>query len=257
MSVSDYPAARARPAPQPLSQSVRRVSTRPDAITLDLDDTLWPMLPVLRGAEKALSDWLDVHAPATASSLDGHTRASLRQSVIDDHPKRAHDVGFIRLELIRRALTAAGDPPELAQSAFHAFMEARQRVELYEDVRPILEAWSTRLPLVAVTNGNADLRQIGLAHYFVGVVSAHELGCAKPDARVFHAACDLAGVTPASCLHIGDDPRLDVEGALAAGLQAVWLLRPDLADRHVIDSAKPPPVQSLHEIDAELRLVGL
>lgn len=224
----------------------------PRAITLDLDDTLWPMLPVLRGAEQALSDWLHAHAPATARHLDPQTRLALRKAVMTDHPGRVHDVGFLRLELIRRALWAAGDPPSLAEAAFDAFMDARQQVTLYDDVLPVLAAWSSRMPLVAVTNGNADLRKIGIASYFVGVVSAHEIGCAKPDAKVFHAACDIAGVTPADALHIGDDLRLDVEGAMAAGLQARWLLRADLAERHEVLPHHPPPAATLHEIEAAL-----
>ena len=35
------------------------------AITLDLDDTLWPSRPVLLHAEHMLSTWLAEHAPAT------------------------------------------------------------------------------------------------------------------------------------------------------------------------------------------------
>lgn len=231
----------------------RHLESVPLAITLDLDDTLWPMLPVLHGAEKALADWLARRAPATANYLSPDMRAVLRKAVLADHPDRSHDVGFIRLELIRRALVAAGDSPALAQPAYDAFMAARQRVTLYDDVLPILASWSRRLPLVAITNGNANLREIGLADYFVGVISAHEIGVAKPDPRVFRAACELAGVAPAQTLHIGDDLMLDVEGAVAAGLQAVWLLRPDLVARHAVQSHHPLPAASLHDIDTDLK----
>lgn len=238
---------------RPMGPSARRLRRPPRAITIDLDDTLWPMLPVLRGAERALGDWLSVNAPATARHLDAETRMALRQAVMADHPERVHDVGFLRLELLRRALRAAGESPSLAQPAYEEFMNARQQVRLYEDVLPILGAWSSQMPLVAVTNGNADLRRIGLADYFVGIVSAHEIGCAKPDPRAFHAACRIAGVEPAETLHIGDDLRLDVEGAIAAGMQAVWLLRPDLAGKHEVKPHHPLPAADLYDIDTELR----
>lgn len=247
------PDARSASDAQPMGLSGRRLRRRPRAITLDLDDTLWPMLPVLRGAERALGDWLSLNAPATARYLDVETRMTLRQAVMADHPERAHDVGFLRLELLRRALRTAGESPFLAEPAFEAFMNARQQVTLYEDVLPILSAWSSQMPLVAVTNGNADLRRIGLADYFVGIVSAHEIGCAKPDPRVFHAACRIAGVEPAETLHVGDDLRLDVEGAIAAGMQAVWLLRADLADKHEVKPHDPSPAEDLYAIDSELR----
>ena len=37
------------------------------AITLDLDDTLWPVWPTIQHAEQTLHDWLLVHAPQTAT----------------------------------------------------------------------------------------------------------------------------------------------------------------------------------------------
>ena len=222
------------------------------AITLDLDDTLWPMLPVLKQAEQTLSAWLHEHAPATAARLTPDARTTLRQAVMADHPERAHDVGFLRLELLRRAMAGAGEDPALAAPAFDVFFQARQAVTLYDDVIPVLERWSARWPLVALTNGNADLHRIGLARYFRGVVSAHELGCAKPDARAFHAACELAGAAPAEVLHVGDDPELDVEGARAAGLQAVWLLRPDVAPRHAGRAAALASMTSLLAIEQAL-----
>ncbi|MDB5930798.1 MAG: HAD-superfamily hydrolase subfamily variant 3, partial [Polaromonas sp.] len=33
------------------------------AVTLDLDDTLWPIWPTIERAEKALNGWLAAHAP--------------------------------------------------------------------------------------------------------------------------------------------------------------------------------------------------
>ncbi len=252
MSVSEASVALSVSAGQGFTdRGLARLSRPPRAISLDLDDTLWPMMPVLKHAEAMLADWLRQHAPATAAWLDPETRARLRRAVIDDHPHKLHDVGFIRHELIRRALTAAGEDPALADPAYQVFFDARQQVALYADVRPVLARWSQRVPLVALTNGNADIRRVGLQEFFRGSVSAHEIGCAKPDARAFHAVCDIAGCEPGDVLHIGDDPALDVAGAQAAGLQAAWLLRAELAGRHAADAATVTPFSDLHELDAE------
>jgi putative hydrolase of the HAD superfamily len=60
---------------------------------------------------------------------------------------------------------------------------------------------------------------------FRAFVNAREIGVAKPDAAIFHAACELLGV-PAECvLHVGNDPRLDIAGAQGAGLCSAWLNR--------------------------------
>jgi FMN hydrolase / 5-amino-6-(5-phospho-D-ribitylamino)uracil phosphatase len=90
---------------------------------------------------------------------------------------------------------------------------------------PALAALAARWPIVAVTNGNADLHGIGLAAHFTATVSARDFGLAKPDARIFHEACRRLGAAPHEVLHIGDDWALDVVGAHRAGLRTAWLRR--------------------------------
>ena len=55
------------------------------AITLDLDDTLWPIWPTIGRAELALSAWLQQHAPSTASVFsDPKARLAVREEVQSD-----------------------------------------------------------------------------------------------------------------------------------------------------------------------------
>jgi HAD superfamily hydrolase (TIGR01549 family) len=197
------------------------------ALTLDLDDTLWPVRPPLIAAERTLADWLRSHAPATAAGMGPGAMLALRAQVADEHPHWAHDLSAMRLETIRRALRLHGDDPALAEVAFEAFFEARHQVTLYDDVIPALGRLAGRYRLIAVSNGNAEIARIGLGRFFAGSVSARSHGVAKPDASIFHAACVAANAPPHQVLHLGDDPALDVDGALAAGLHAGWIRRPD------------------------------
>jgi putative hydrolase of the HAD superfamily len=198
----------------------------PQALSLDLDDTLWPIWPAIARAERMMTDWLRERAPATIEMHDGKAMRALRAQVVADRPDWRHDLSALRRETIRRALLAGGDDPGLAEPAFELFFSERQKVELYDDARPALERLSRRWRIVAVTNGNADLSRVGIAGYFVASLSARQLGVAKPDAQIFHAACRAVGVQPDGVLHIGDDPALDVDGALDAGLRAAWVQRP-------------------------------
>ena len=225
------------------------------AITLDLDDTLWPVGPTLVAAERVLADWLLAHAPRTAAATTPESRAAIRRALLAERPERAHDMSFLRREGLRRAMAAAGDDPALADPAFEVFLDARQRVEPFDDVAPVLSRWAGRFRLVAVTNGNADVARTALGAYFAGAVNAHVLGCAKPDPRMVHEACRLAGVDPAETLHVGDDPLLDVRAARDAGLRAAWLRRPAFAHRHPADACGdgvPAPFEDLHALDAAL-----
>jgi putative hydrolase of the HAD superfamily len=197
------------------------------ALTLDLDDTLWPVRPTLVAAEKVLAEWLRTHAPATAHGMPPAAMIALRNEVASEHPHWAHDLSAIRLETIRRALARHGDDPALAELAFEVFFEARHAVTFYEDVLPGLERLASRYRLIAVSNGNADVARVGLARFFAGSVSARLHGVAKPDPSIFRAACEAAGAAPHLVLHLGDDLDADVGGALAAGLHAGWICRPD------------------------------
>jgi 2-haloalkanoic acid dehalogenase type II len=201
-------------------------TSRIRAITLDLDDTLWPIMPTIRQAEHSLQAWLEQHAPATARYLsDPQVRHTVRAQVSQDSAHMAHDLSWQRREAIRRALQQAGDHEALAEPAFEVFFAARQQVSFFDDALPALQALARRFPLVAVSNGNADVHRVGIGGFFHGKVSAREVGVGKPHPRIFEAAARCAGVDASAVLHIGDDPLLDVVGAHAVGMQTVWVNR--------------------------------
>ncbi|WP_119157925.1 HAD-IA family hydrolase [Caldimonas tepidiphila] len=196
------------------------------AITLDLDDTLWPFAPSVERAERVLHKWLLQHAPGTASVLTSPQKLhELRSATERERPELAHDLKSLRLESIRMALTLSDEDAGLAGAAYEVFFAERQRVELYEDVLPALQWLARRYPLVAVSNGNGCLKAAGVQQFFQADLRASTFGCAKPDAAIFQAAAALAGVAADRVLHVGDDAELDIAGALAAGLQAAWIVR--------------------------------
>ncbi|HET8744097.1 MAG TPA: HAD-IA family hydrolase [Ramlibacter sp.] len=198
------------------------------AITIDLDDTLWPIWPTIERAEKALHDWLTVHAPMTAALFSSPPALrEIREEMSLARPDLKHDMSALRRESVRLALHRAGEDPALADPAFEVFFAERQRVILFADALPVLDFLAGRYPLVAVTNGNADLERIGLARYFRACICAREFGVGKPDPRIFHAAAGAVDLWPDRVLHIGDDATLDALGALNAGMQAAWVNRSD------------------------------
>lgn len=196
------------------------------AITIDLDDTLWPILPTLERAEKALHNWLVDNAPMAAALFSTPSALrEIRHHMATHRPELKNDMSAVRRESIRLALYRAGENPLLAEQAFEAFSAERQRVTLFDDALPALEFLAARFPLVSISNGNADLARVGIAAFFRAAISAREFGVAKPDPRIFHAAAGALDLTPGDVLHVGDDATLDALGALNAGMQAVWLNR--------------------------------
>ncbi len=217
------------------------------AISLDLDDTLWPVWPAIERAERVLHAWLVKEAPMTAALLvtPGMLR-ELREATAKERSDLAHDMSALRRESIRTALRRAGEDPALADPAFDAFFAERQRVELYDDALPALKWLSERYPLVAISNGNADIHLTGVGRWFRTAFNARAFGSGKPHAPIFRAAAASVGLLPRDVLHVGDDAALDVVGALNAGMQAAWLVRDERPWEH--DARPQLIVPNLHAL---------
>jgi HAD superfamily hydrolase (TIGR01509 family) len=58
---------------------------------------------------------------------------------------------------------------------------------------------------------------------FAATIYSMDVGHAKPRPEIFAAAVATLGIPPGEILHVGDNERTDVRGALAAGFRAVRL----------------------------------
>ena len=202
------------------------------AITLDLDDTVWPFAPIGARIERVLDEWMRRHSPATAAMFPVEGMRALRERVAARHPALGHDMSALRRLTLQAALHESGGDVALADAAYEVFFAARNQVECYPDAIHALERIRARLPIAALSNGNADLARIGLDHLFTAQLSACTFGSAKPDPAIFLAACDRLGVPPGEVLHVGDHPDADVAGAARAGLRSCWINRVDDAGRY-------------------------
>lgn len=195
------------------------------ALSIDLDDTLWDIAPVIEAAETAVQALLNQNFPEVAARFGTAELRALRTATAERHPDIAHDFTEVRRRTYAAALTECGRDPAQADSVLACFLAARNRVTLYPDVVPALSWLRSRLPLVALTNGNTDVRRLDISVHFAHVLRAREVGVLKPHRRMFQCACDALGLEPGEVLHVGDHPVEDIAGARATGMRAVWINR--------------------------------
>jgi len=86
----------------------------------------------------------------------------------------------------------------------------------------VLEKLSDRFQLGIITNGSTEVQNrkingIGINDFFECVIISDEIGCRKPDPRIFETARNLLSREPKECMHIGDSYNSDVVGAKNAG----------------------------------------
>lgn len=125
---------------------------------------------------------------------------------------------------------------------WHAFYDAG-RWRLPTDTLPTLKTLRDRgYRLAVLSNWDERLRrlldEIGLTPHFEEVFISCEVGCEKPDPRIFAAVEKNLGASGPQILHVGDSYRHDVEGGRNRGwrvVQAFCDLSPE-PDCHRIQS---------------------
>jgi putative hydrolase of the HAD superfamily len=138
-----------------------------------------------------------------------------------------------------------------------ALYDEFQRLEnwrLYPEAISVLQELRARgYRLGVVSNWEEWLENLLLAlevhALFDGIVASGPFGRAKPHPSIFLKALDLLGATPAEAVHVGDNPRDDVEGARAAGLRPILIDR-----RNRFPSLDVDRISSLEELPAVLAM---
>jgi putative hydrolase of the HAD superfamily len=204
----------------------RSVGNPPEisAVCLDIDDTLVDFTSAARSALFALIGRDDMW-PAWQHTTDEFVARAVAGEL---------DPSTMRLQRTKAFLIDLG---VLLDDEAVAVLEDRRRSQmcsgwrLFADALPCLD-WlrAAGLKIAAVTNASGPAQRdkiacLGLTGFFDAVVIAGELGVAKPDPGIFHAACQQLHVDPEHAVHIGDRLDLDAVGARDAGLHAVWLNR--------------------------------
>jgi putative hydrolase of the HAD superfamily len=134
--------------------------------------------------------------------------------------------------VVGRALGLADDAAALepcTTELFDHFAKA-EAWSVYPDVVPAFGALfraERRIGVVSNFDGRlpALLHVLGLAPSLSAIVWSSRVGAAKPDRHIFEAAAADLRVPMSSMLHVGDDPRADVQGARAAGARSLLLRR--------------------------------
>lgn len=202
---------------------------------LDLDGTLFDR-------DAALRDLLDAQYSEFEENLRPIPRADFTTRIadLDDHGFRD------KAEVYAQVAHEFRLGPDLASALFSNFWQRYHRFcRPFAGVLQSLEELRRRGKRIAVvTNGKTVVQQgtidaLHLNHLLDAVLISEAEGVRKPDRRIFEQAVARLGFSPSECCHVGDHPEVDVRGALAAGLRAIWKRTPYWA----------PPTERVASID--------
>lgn len=196
------------------------------AISFDLDDTLWPIMPTILNAERKTNNWIKENYPGAASLLNSKDIFAIRDKLVSKNPNLVNQLSELRrLSFVELGLLAGYSQEgseKMAIESFKIFFTARNEVTLYEGVEETLEELKKEYSLGVITNGNADLEKIGIDHYFNFSFSSSDLNTSKPDPVMFEAATKHTGLDAHEICHVGDHPINDVKASLDFGMKSIW-----------------------------------
>lgn len=227
------------------------------AMTFDLDDTLYDNWPLIVEAEKGLLDFIATEYP-NASHLAKDDWQQYKRQALRDDPELFSDMGDLRRIILTKGLQDSGyrgvKLTEAVKVCFDWFYFERSNFRVGEAECQLLAKLSQHIPLIAITNGNVNTQQIGLDGYFQQVLKASRQRPMKPHPHMFDEAADYLNVSRSSILHVGDNLEKDVWGAVNAGFSSAW----HACDRPMKirnEPVKVLPHLEIHQLDELLAFI--
>lgn len=195
-------------------------------ITLDLDNTLWDIDPVIINAEKKMRAWIAEHMPEAVAAIEMDQIKGTYKHALIQHPELIHHPSNLRKKILFLSFLkinlAEQEAHNLSEKAFNIFYRERNRITLFHQAEATLKKINQHHSIIALSNGNANLDMIGIQSYFTAHFSAETEGKPKPYKNMFLKALEFANVTPQETIHIGDHAKEDVQAAQKLGFHTIW-----------------------------------
>jgi putative hydrolase of the HAD superfamily len=198
----------------------------PKAVLFDVGNTLvWMDHPFI-------VDVLREHGVET--TVEGLVQAEYASKLLMDQlarathmDERARGEAYFA-EMFRQVGAPESSFPALARRMFARHAERNLWASVHERTVETLEALHRRgyrLGVISNADGRVEalLESVGLRRHFELVIDSGVVGIDKPDPRIFHLAAERMGVRPAETLYVGDIYEIDVQGARAAGMEAILI----------------------------------
>jgi putative hydrolase of the HAD superfamily len=231
------------------SQSVQSQPFRSrgaQTLLIDADDTLWENNIYFERAITSFISYLD-HRVHTAEEVRGHLN-SVEHATIRTHGYGLHSFRQSLITCFEQLTDVPITPEKHQRIASFAQSIADQEIELLPGVATTLADLATRHRLILVTKGNQEeqtdkLHRSGLAQHFTAVEILPEKHPEAYLALTTHHGCEACNTWM-----IGNSPRSDINPALGAGLNAIfiphdftWVLEHEVVNQ-------PPSGQHLLEL---------
>jgi putative hydrolase of the HAD superfamily len=196
-------------------------------IFFDLDHTLWDFD---KNSELAFDRIFKERFPTVkiADFIEKYMPINQACWKLYQHDKITHqELRYNRLKFSFDALNIQISDEDIDQIANDYIETLTDNNHLFDGAIEVLEYLKPKYKLHIITNGFANVqdKKINnalLAGYFTSITNSELAGVKKPNSIIFDYAVNVAQASKENCIMIGDCLDADVNGALNAGLDAIF-----------------------------------
>lgn len=212
------------------------------ALFLDWDDTIGDFK---NAAFRSLKDMYEVHDLSRLydsfeefnQTYNRHNLRLWEQYGLDQVTKE-----YLEFDRFFFPLMMATRPPKVEDAIVMAQQMGKEHLNHTTDyfapmphALEVVRQLATRYPLTIVSNGFVEVQykkieRSGLGDCFQHIVLSEEVGCQKPNPRIYEEALRLNGLKAEEVLMIGDSWTSDIQGAINAGIDQLWVSEEALKD---------------------------
>jgi HAD superfamily hydrolase (TIGR01509 family) len=247
---------------------VQTILQKAKGVFFDLYGTLF----ILGNMQQAWADWMDALYAELCPRDSFLSRAAFEdcchQFFGKEQPPHADDGLTIFERRIRRLTASLGlavEIPGLQGAAARATNAWQAHVRIDPLAVEVLAALKQNKVLAMISNfdhpvhAHRVIREAGLGGFFQTIVVSGEVGVKKPDPKIFHIALDRTGLSAEEVVYVGDTQE-DVEGATAAGIRPILIVRPEEpGEPRLLDYTRrgEPMPRPLAEVPSRITITSL
>lgn len=220
------------------------------AIFLDWDDTIGDFAGA---AYRSLQYMYDEHSLADCYDsfeqfydiYETHNLDLWRRYGLDEVTKQylEFDRMFFPLMMAPRPMESQKAIPLAIEMGKEHLENTTRFFRLLPDAEDVVRTLATKYPLVIVSNGFIEVQyrkidRSGLRDCFSWIVLSEEVGAQKPNPKIYERALELCGCRASEVLMIGDSWTSDIQGAINAGIDQLWVMSSHVADPNLPSTYK-------------------
>lgn len=159
--------------------------------------------------------------------IDSHSNQGGFHSLSQEERNRVYTKA---IEIIINELGYAGDSLELAEKINQKY-EVDLNFTLFPDAKKVIPLLAEKVPLGICSNWDLPktiesiLLKNNFRSYFHFILQSNQVGCGKPNEKIYNEIIELSGFPPKNILFVGDDLRNDYLGPKRAGMNALLIDR--------------------------------